>query len=625
MMINEMKNKRFSGVTMEDWQRKAEQSLKGKTVDSLATNTYESIILKPLYSGENRNGSPSQYPGQPDFRRGINPLGMAANGWHIAQKITYTDQQDLRNKLEDSLKKGQTAVSFDVSKHVDKSLPFILDGIYDRYPFCINAKDGQSHFLNELLNLSGSRNENVTGYVGMDPVARLAETGKLPIKLESAYKNWAELIEKTDQMLPNLKTVLIDTIPVHNSGGNAVQELAVALATGSYHIQQLLENGINLEKILEKIVIKMAVGANFFMEVAKLRAARLLWLKVAEAFGAGPESGRAIIAAETSTFTKTVYDPYVNILRSGNEAFAAVLGGVQYLHVNPYNDPEDSPNSLAERIARNTQLLLKEESYLNKVADPAGGSWYIEHLTDELAQKAWEMFLEIDEKNGIAAVLRSGWLQEKVADVNRKRQEDIFMRKQSIIGTNVYANLQDVPLRPKAGFSIHDDGRAAEMITPLKKSRLAEPYEALRKRAGKIEAAQGAKALVGLICLGALKEYKGRADFVAGFLAPAGVHSHRSTPIDSIDDVYPFIEETAFSHYCLCGSNERYSSEGIETARLLKGRYPKLKLYLAGLPEGTEREEWRRAGIDEFIHMRSNCYAMLSAMLTEIEANDNEG
>ncbi|PLR76505.1 methylmalonyl-CoA mutase [Bacillus sp. V3-13] len=624
MMINEMKNKRFSGVTMEEWQRKAEQSLKGKTVDSLATNTYESIVLKPLYSREEGSGSESQYPGQPDFRRGINPLAIVANGWHIAQKITYTDETDLRKKLEDSLKKGQSAVSFDISEHLDKNLPFILEGIYDRYPFSIDAKDRQSHFLNALLHLSDSRNDSVTGFVGMDPVAVLLERGGLPVKLEIVYKNWAELIEKTDEKLPNLKTVLVDTIPVHNGGGNAVQELAVALATGSYHIQQLLENGMDLEKILEKIVFKVAVGANFFMEVAKLRAARLLWLKVAEAFGAGPGSGKAVIAAETSAFTKTVYDPHVNMLRSGNEAFAAVLGGVQYLHVSPYNDPEGSPNPLAERIARNTQLLLKEEAYLNKVADPAGGSWYIEQLTDELAKKAWEMFLEIDEKNGIADVLRSGWLQEKVAEVNRQRNEDIFTRKQSIIGTNVYANLQDVPLRPKHEDELpsREGNRAADTITPIKKSRLAVPYEELRMRAGKIEAEKGIKPAVGLICLGALKEYKGRADFAAGFAAAAGVDSNRSKPIDSIDDVFSFIEETGLGHYCLCGSNERYSSEGIETARLLKSRYPKIKLYLAGLPDGTEQDGWRRAGIDEFIHMRSNCYATLSSMLEEMEAND---
>jgi methylmalonyl-CoA mutase len=607
--MNEMKNVVFSPATLEEWKKKAEESLKGKPVESLSRSTYEDIRLKPLYTKEDlENKNVSEYPGFEDFRRGINPLGYVACDWEVAQTIPAANVGEMKEMLLASFQKGQTAISFELSEKVLIEIPTILNDLYASYPFSVNAKRYQADLLTLIQQMAeeNGNNQDVTGYIGMDPVALSLEAGTEP---EAQYDQWAKIIENAAEKLPNVKTILADTTPFHNGGANAVQELACALAGGVEHIQMLTERGIGLETVLDKIVFKFAIGSNFFMELAKLRAARLLWCRLTEAYEVAPELRKMVISAETSRFTKTKYDPYVNLLRAGNEAFAAVLGGIQYLHVSPYNEPEGKLTDFSDRIARNTQLILKEETHIKNVVDPAGGSWYIESLTNELAEKAWALFLEIDERGGIISALRSNWLQQQIASVREKRLKDIFTRKQSIIGTNIYANPQDEPLQTVA------KEKAAQVvgtIKPIPQDRLAEPYEELRSRAEQLPV----KPTVGLICLGALKLHKARADFMTGFLAPGGIKTINSEGIASFEEAVAFVEETAATHYCICGSNDQYNEIGADFVAKLKAQYPNIKFYLAGSPENES--QWLEAGISEIITAKSNCYETLAKLLAEM-------
>ncbi|MDQ0269371.1 methylmalonyl-CoA mutase subunit beta [Cytobacillus purgationiresistens] len=614
MALDHMKNESFKPQSIEDWKLKAEDTLKGKSIDALSRNTYENIKLKPLYTNEDLHQDVSQYPGEGDFRRGMDSLGYVERDWNISQKMTETDPQILREKLLQAFKTGQTAIAFNIDAMAATGLVQIVEGLHEQYPFSIVTEKSLKPIFDQLQTLNKS--EEIEGYIAMDPLAVTAKTGA---SIDTSYSGWAEAVSSADKHLPKLQTVIVDSSVYHNGGANAVQELAVSVAVGVNHIERLLNQGMSIEKIVQKIVFKYATGANFFMEIAKLRAARLLWNKVTEAYGVAVVDRRMVIAVETSSFTQTAYDPYVNMLRSGNEAFAAVLGGIQYLHVAPYNAPEGASSNFSDRIARNTQLILREEAHLKKVIDPAGGSWYIEHLTKELAEQAWAFFLQIDERDGMEAVLKSGWIQEQVAAIRSKRQEDTFVRKQSMIGTNIYANLQDKPLTERQ----NDLNLRNTEIQIIPQSRLSEPFEHLRRKAEGLKGT-GIQPEAGLICLGPLKAHKARMDFITGFLAPGGIEPVKSTEIDDTEAALDFVKQSSLKHYFICGSNDQYDETVVDLVQSVKTNNPSVQFYLAGLPAKDEQNQWEQAGVKGFIHMRSNCYETLLSILNDLEDENNE-
>ncbi|WP_335527598.1 methylmalonyl-CoA mutase family protein [Bacillus sp. JJ1532] len=613
MTIKKMMNESFDTFSLSDWEQKAEEALKGKPVNSLNTNTYENIKLKPLYTKEDfDNEKASQLPGQPDYRRGFNSLGYLSQEWKVAQKIIVVQEgESLREALLTSLEKGQSAIAINADKVTIEEFMSLIEGLYSKFPFSIEINEKQIEFLAELSKLSNC--EKISGYIAMDPLAVTALNGTAVKK--ASYDKFANIIQSTNSSMPNLRTILVNSSVYNHAGANAIQELALALSTGVHHVQELHNQGLKLDTIFSKMVFKFSIGANFFMEIAKLRAARLLWNKVTEAYGLNSQVHSMVITAETAAFTKTVFDPYVNILRAGNEAFAAVLGGIQYLHVSPFNEPEGRSTPFSERIARNTQLILKHEAHLEKVIDPAGGSWYIERLTEELAEKAWALFQEIEDQDGIEKCLASGWVKAQIAEVLAKRSEDIFTRKKSVIGTNVYANLSDSPLQ------LNESANANQVGIP--QVRLSEPFEQLRKLAERIGKA-GNKPAAGLICLGELKAHKARKDFIIGFLAPGGVYAYESSNIVELEQAVQFVIKSNLKHYVICGTDKQYDESGIEIISLIKEKRPDVKLYLAGLPAADKQEQYRLAGVDQFIHLRSNCFEILSSLLSEMEVASNE-
>lgn len=617
MSLEDIISYSFPEQTYESWRQKAEESLKGKSLDSLSRNTYENIQLKPLYSKEDWEGKEvSQFPGQGDYRRGSTALGYIEESWKIAQQLNISNVEQLKERLTTALKKGQNAVSFVPTEEVVERLEEVLQGIDSSLPFAVNAEG----YLDKILTKLGEASaRSVNGFIAQDPVSLHAKAGKSFADIEKEYARFAASIQKGVQLGAGLRTILIDTTLYHNGGANAVQELAIALATAVTHIEELKKHGLTVDEIVKKMVFHFAIGGNFFMELAKLRAARVLWSKITEAYETSEElHGQMEISAATSWFTKTVYDPYVNMLRAGNEAFAAVLGGVQYLHVSPFDEPEGESSEFSERIARNTQLLLQTEARLGSIIDPAGGSWYVESLTDELVEKAWSLFLDIEEKGGMTAVLESGWLQAQIEEVKNKRFQDIAVRKQTIVGTNKYANPQDTPLTAKAvAYPETSD------FPYIKQERLAEPYEQLRKQAEQL-AERDEAPVAGLLCLGQLKDHKARADFMAGFLSPGGIAAEKSDTIASLADALSFINEKKRDFYCLCASDAQYAEGGLQLVKEFLKAVPDLKLYVAGLVPEEERQAWLEAGIRDFITLKSNCYETLQSFLNEIEVEKGD-
>ncbi|WP_391559386.1 methylmalonyl-CoA mutase family protein [Robertmurraya sp.] len=607
MQIKDMKHASFPLWQEEDWTEKSEQSLKGKKVEHLIKHTYEQIKMKPLYFKKEQHCS--QFPGIPDYRRGIDSYLGEKQPWRIAQTIHASTGNELKNKMEAAIKGGQSAVSFSVQE--DISYQSIFEAFTDRLPVCVHAKKGhQSKLLSELSSVK--ERSDIQGFIATDPLAQLASDGYLEEPVNDFYDELAKNIQFASQKFPELKTILVDTTPYHNGGANAVQEIAISLATAVFHLEELSNRNIPIETILSKYIFHFSVGANFFMEIAKLRAARMLWSEIVKAYGGSNENQKMVISAQTSSFTKTVYDPYVNLLRSSNEAFAAVIGGVQYLHVSPFNELEGNGAEFSERIARNTQLILKEEALICKTHDPAGGSWYIEELTDEIAKKAWELFLQIDDYGGMLSSLVDGDIQSQISKVLDNRKNDSFTRKQSIVGTNMYANLEDQPLKLCMQQKTTPETVAIK-IPELKQSRLSEPYETLRRLSEKLER----QPVVGVICIGGLKQFKPQADFIAGFLAPGGIVTEKSEGADSWEQIQKYIESSNHSTYCLCGAYGEFEELGLTIVKEFHKNYPEKRLYLAGLPEA--KDVWLQSGVTDFFHRQSNCYDSLSSLLTEME------
>lgn len=615
MNIKEMSTISFPKHTMEEWEKKSEESLKGKKIDSLWRNTYENIQLKPLYTKADQREEIPQFPAQSDFRRGVNPLGTIHSGWEVAQEIRVQTATELKERLHEAFKRGQTAISFEVKETFLPHLASIVSPYHEKHPYSVNGKQ----FFGQMIEMLPSCKE-ASGYIAQDILALYAEYGAEEDTVEKDYDRFYQSMKQAKEKFPHVKMLLVDTTPYHNGGANAVQELAIAMSTGVFHVQQLSKRGLSPDEIASEIVFYFSIGTNFFMELAKFRAVKILWGKILEAYGIDLHKVDMILSARTSHFTKTVFDPYVNMLRAGSEAFAAVLGGIHYLHVSPFNEPESFDTAFSDRIARNTQLILKEEAHLTKTIDPAGGSWYVEKLTESLAEKAWELFLQIEDEGGMLEALKKGWIQQNIASVRQKRKEAIFTRKQVIVGTNKYANLQDEPLH-MSKEQIRSLGVEKSFIAPIPQERLSEPYERLRFKAMKLEK-EGKNLTIGLITLGKLKEHKTRSDFIAGFFAPGGIKTVCSGEIETIDKAFAFIKETNFKYYCLCGSDEKYAEKGLEFVQKIKNKFPHLRLYLAGKPE--QEEKWLQEGIEKCIHMKSSCFDAISSLLTEMEEEKNE-
>lgn len=346
------------------------------------------------------------------------------------------------------------------------------------------------------------------------------------------------------------------------------------------------------------------------MEIAKLRAFRKLWSTIGNAYEMTLDEQAVPISAETSMITKSKLDPYVNILRAGNEAFSAILGGVNLLHVSAFDEIYKETNEFSARISRNIQLLLREEAHLNKVSDPAGGSYYIETLTNELVKKSWELFQLIDRKGGIVEVLQSSWLQQEIKNIRDQRLTDVATRKQSLIGTNVYANLaEQVPYVNKRQSTNVSSNKVLPSV------RLAEAFENLREHAKGLEET-GRAPIAGLICLDKLKHHKARADFVTGFLATGGIKSVWSPECTKLEDIQTFVKETNFSYYCLCGNDEAYEGLNEKIIEWFQGQTSHFILDIAGKISGEKWIAMKSAGVSDAIYKNQNAIEKLTSLLT---------
>ncbi|XXM73810.1 methylmalonyl-CoA mutase family protein [Lysinibacillus sphaericus] len=595
MKLSEMKNQSFNPPNLQTWQEAAEKALKGRSIESLHTETYEGIKLKPLFTKEDL----PMIDRVESYIPAVNNKISRMQEWKIAQIIKRGTWDELSHALQAAVKRGQNCLSFSMEDmQMDEGFDnFIRGAAVENLPLFNIEKDNLD--LMERLSSLADSDESLKGshgVIGFDPISEIGFR-----QGDCQLDEWAEKTADASSSFPHIKTIVINTTPYHNQGANAVQELAYAFSTGVHYFDIFQEKGWSPEEIAEKMHVHFSVGSHFFMELSKLRAFKKVWKDILASYGINKELCERFISisAETSQFNKSALDRHVNLLRTGGEAFSAVLSGVDYLVVHPFDSVSGETTPLSERAARNLQLILGEEAHLNKVIDPAGGSYYVEWLTEEVGRKAWSEFLRIDSEGGMAALLKKGDIQESVNKVLEKRFADLSTRSQSMIGTNIYANPED----SLTGVKASDD------------NRLSLPFEKLRKRAEEIGKA-GEKPAAGIIGLAELKSHKPRADFVSGFLSTGGIHSHLSRPCFTKEDVLAFMEETNYPYYVVCGRDEEYDSWLpliVETA----GNYhSKIKVDAAGKLNEEKMNAWTQLGLNGCIHRNQDMLLKLNDLLT---------
>jgi len=474
----------FSPPSVEEWKAAVEESLKGASFEKLVTQTDEGIDLQPIYTKKDIENLPylDQKPGFAHYLRGTVPGGYLGQPWEICQEIPYSLAQSFNEALKYDLQRGQTGINLLLDLAAQKGLDSdsaaredvgkngTAISTLEDFSMALANIDIEKHplhiavgfsgleiimMLNAFLKQHGKEISRVKGSIDTDPLGYLVIHGDLPISLEAAFDRMSLVSRWAGQQAPLLKTIGVSGLPYHNAGADAVRELAYVLATAVEYIDRLLERGIVIDDIAGQMRFTFGIGPFYFMEIAKLRAARMLWAKIIESCGGSRLAQKMTIHARNSFYNQTKYDPYVNMLRTTTEAFSAVAAGVDSLHTNPFNEVFGCGDEFSRRAARNTQVLLLEECHLDRLIDPAGGSYFLESLTHEVCQKAWMKFREIEAMGGMFKALVKDFPQVEIAAVHEKRKQDIIDRRSIIVGTNYSANVNEK--KPGDNFPDHEE------------------------------------------------------------------------------------------------------------------------------------------------------------------------
>lgn len=598
----------FPEVTTQQWEEKIIADLKGKDYEkALVWRTNEGISVRPYYRAENLTGLDylTHEPGRFPFVRG----NKTTNSWLIRQDIVVGDLAAANQKALELLGKGVNSLGFIFKNCVQLSLDdmrILLRGI------CLEAAevnfvcpcsdcDLTGVFTQYIIEGPWDRN-NVTASISYDPLGSLVVSGRhAEGGLEETMTRLAGQLENLSG-LPKVRVIGVNGKIYGNSGASAVQELAFSLAQGAEYLTRLTEMGVKPDTVAGRIKFNLSISGNYFMEIAKLRAGRLLWAQIVKTFGTESDcSARMIVHAETASFNKTVYDAHTNLLRTQTEAMSAALGGAWSVTVLPFDAMFRTPSEFSERIARNQQILLKEESNIDKVTDPAGGAYFIENLTASVAEEAWKLFLEVQEKGGYTVAALDDFIRTSVHEMARRRDLNIALRKENLLGVNQFPNFSEV-LQSELDASVFarpgSDNDSEEKVI-LKPYRGAAAFEAMRYKTDQYAVKNG-RPLVFMLTIGNLAMRKARAQFACNFFAVAGFDVMDNNGFNNVEEGLEAARTAKASIVVICSSDEEYAQVVPELAH----KAGKEVIVVAGNP--ACRAELENAGVKNFIHVRSN-------------------
>ena len=686
----------FTPPTDEEWKAACEALLKGAPFEKkMFTKTYEGITFDPMYTRKHTEDilPKGVMPGMGDYLRGVDAAGYIGKPWGIAQACDETLPAENNELLRHEHDKGATIyhIVLDTASRtgVDarqaeavgdtgtsvttvEDMHVLLTGLdLAKFPLYVYAGANAVPLLALVAaarRAAGEDMAEVRGIVGADPIGALAADGKLPASLDAHYDSLAAAARWATVNAPHLRTVFVRSDVYSNGGANDVQEVASVLATATAYLRALCERGLTIDEAASQIAFAFSMGANFFLQIAKLRAVRPLWAQIVGAFGGSAEAQKMRIHARPALFFKTIYDPYVNMLRNTTEIFSGVVGGIDSFESAPFDEPIRKGDEFSRRIARNVQIMLQEEFGLLQPIDPAGGSWAVETLTRQMKEKIWAEFQRIEKEGGIIAALRAGSLQESVAAVLAARFKNADLRRDRIVGNNMYPNMTETLLETRAedtaalkaqrtadidaylsdidvkhldealaslrqahsvdnaveaalaGATIAElmtavtEGNGAETVTAIAPHRWSERFEALRQRTEEYKAEKNDNVKIFLANMGPIPQHKARADFTTGFLQVGAFEVLGNDGFKTVEEAADAARASGADAVVICSTDATYPEIVPALAPKLHEVLPKARVFLAGAAPKDLLETYKEAGIDEYISVRANCYEILESL-----------
>ncbi len=593
----------FQAPTTQEWLDKIEVDLKGADFQKrLVWRTNEGFNVQPFYRREDLEGlkTPDAMPGEFPFVRGNQKDN---NKWYVRQNIAVDDPKEANAKALDVLNKGIDSLGFrikgsDVSAALLETLlkDIRCDIVEVSFRTCPKHVPELTELLVAYYEKQGYDKEKIVGGIGFDPLDVMLRKGKDVSELLAVSP---QLVEKLKDF-PGLRCMMVHSDTLNNAGAYIVQELGYALAWGNEYLQQLVDAGVDTDLAAKSIKFYMGVSENYFMEIAKFRAARMLWAQIVKQYAPKCDCAcQMVVNATTSTYNQTVFDSYVNLLRSQTEAMSAALGGIHSLVVTPFDVTYEKPTDFSERIARNQQLLIKEESHFDRIVDPSAGSYYIEHLTNALAAEGWKLFLKVEEEGGFFEALKKGTVQDDINATNQKRHGDAAKRKEFLLGTNQFPNFTEKSEGKHAAACTCACHHADQVEAPYKKletSRLAADFENLR-----IHTEETKVPTAFMLTIGNLAMRQARAQFSCNFLACAGYKVIDNLGFKTVEEGVDAALKAGADIVVLCSSDDEYAEYAIPAYQYLNGR---AMFVVAGAPACMD--DLKAAGIENFIHVKCN-------------------
>ena len=609
----ELKEKLFSEfapVSTEEWMAKITADLKGVPFEKkLVWKTGEGFNVNPFYRAEDIEGlkTTESLPGEFPYVRGT----KKDNDWKVRQNIEVCCFKGANEKALDLLTKGVTSLGFIIKGDEvnEENIATLLEGICPasvelNFNTCNCKAEKLIGILADYFKGKGVDAEKCYGSVNYDAFKKPLVKGKE----NSEWVEGAAAVLKAGQALPNYRVLAVNAFLFNNAGAYISQELGYALAWGNELMAKLTEAGFTADKVAKKIKFNFGISSNYFMEIAKFRAARWLWAEIVAAYKPACECACKMVAhAQTSEWNMTVYDAHVNLLRSQTEAMSAALAGVDSITVRPFDKIYQTPDDFSERIARNQQLLLKEECHLDKVVDPSAGSYYVEVLTNSLADVAWKLFLEVEEKGGFSVAVNAGEIQNAVNASNVARKKAVATRREILLGSNQYPNFTEVAADKiqEKGSCCCGGGHCGEATIPaLDFSRGASEFEALRMTTEK----SGKTPKVFMLTIGNLAMRLARSQFSANFFGCAGYKIIDNLGFDTVEAGVEAAGKAGAESVVLCSSDDEYAEFAPAAYKALAGR---AEFVVAGAPACAD--DLKAQGIDQFVNVKSNVLETLKA------------
>ncbi len=599
----------FPPVSTSEWEAQIQADLKGADYEKkLIWKTHDGLKFRPYYRIEDTEalGHIESMAGEFPFVRGGR---IYNNNWEIRQDI-HTDDIEAANMMAvEAADRGANGIGFKTKKvnSIDDLSALI------RY---IDPEKTAVHFISSreypyitelfirIMKLRGSNPLKVKGSLGYDPFNYYLLYGNFYNSLEDNINEAVYLLTSIRKELPSFRIINVSGDVFHNAGAGIVQELAYALSSGNEYLSRLTDSGLTVDQIAPAMQFTFPLGSDYFTEIAKIRAARMLWSAIVKEYNpSAPETSYMYIHGTTSLRNKTLYDPWVNLLRGTTEAMSGAIAGCDSISVCPFDAAYSYPDGFSHRIARNTQIILKEESYLDKIADPSAGSYYIEKLTDSIATAAWDLFKKTEEEGGFLKVAGNGSLRMNIEATAKLRDETVARRATSILGTNQYPNTNEVMLDKYKAESLRS-------YPGLNLYRISGGYEEIRMATEQHVRNGNDRPSVFLLNIGNPSMRKARAGFATNFFGCAGFGIHDNNGFNSVDEAVEAAIISRAGIIVICSSDEEYGTIGMEVAVKLKSTANPPIVVVAGNPVDLI-DDLKASGVDEFIHLRTNALVTL--------------